>query len=42
MLTIDNVDDAEEMRLTDQAFDILGFTKVCIQYEKKQMMLLFG
>ncbi|CAF0951774.1 unnamed protein product [Rotaria sp. Silwood1] len=27
MLTIDNVDDAEEMRLTDEAFDILGFTK---------------
>ena len=28
MLTIDNVDDAEEMRLTDEAFDILGFTQV--------------
>ncbi|CAF3613437.1 unnamed protein product [Adineta steineri] len=27
MLTIDNVDDAEEMRITDEAFDILGFTK---------------
>jgi len=27
MLTIDNVDDAEEMKLTDEAFDILGFTK---------------
>ncbi|CAF1461794.1 unnamed protein product, partial [Adineta ricciae] len=27
MLTIDGVDDAEEMRLTDEAFDILGFTK---------------
>ena len=28
MLTIDNVDDAEEMRLTSEAFDILGFTPV--------------
>ena len=28
MLTIDNVDDADEMRATDEAFDILGFTKV--------------
>ncbi|CAF3330941.1 unnamed protein product [Rotaria sp. Silwood1] len=27
VLTIDNVDDAEEMRITDDAFDILGFTK---------------
>jgi len=27
MLTIDNVDDAEEMKLTDEAFDILGFTR---------------
>ncbi|CAF1172361.1 unnamed protein product [Adineta ricciae] len=27
MLTIDNVDDAEEMRITDEAFDVLGFTK---------------
>ncbi|CAF3438189.1 unnamed protein product [Rotaria sp. Silwood1] len=26
VLTIDNVDDAEEMRITDEAFDILGFT----------------
>ncbi|CAF0719696.1 unnamed protein product [Adineta steineri] len=26
MLTIDGVDDADEMRLTDEAFDILGFT----------------
>ncbi len=31
MLTIDNVDDAEEMRITDEAFDILGFTKVCFK-----------
>ncbi len=30
MLTIDNVDDAEEMRLTSEAFDILGFTQVNI------------
>ncbi|CAF2029476.1 unnamed protein product [Rotaria magnacalcarata] len=28
MLTIDNVDDADEMRLTDEAFDILGFTQL--------------
>ena len=28
MLTIDGVDDAEEMRITDEAFDILGFTQV--------------
>jgi hypothetical protein len=28
MLTIDGVDDVEEMRLTDEAFDILGFTQV--------------
>ncbi|UJR20568.1 hypothetical protein I4U23_023694 [Adineta vaga] len=27
MLTIDNVDDAEEMRLTNESFDILGFTQ---------------
>ncbi|UJR25222.1 hypothetical protein I4U23_006574 [Adineta vaga] len=27
MLTIDNVDDAEEMKLTDEAFDVLGFNK---------------
>ncbi len=28
MLTIDNVDDGEEMRLTNESFDILGFTEV--------------
>jgi myosin heavy subunit len=28
MLTIDNVDDAEEMRMTDEAFTILNFTPV--------------
>ena len=28
MLTIDNLDDAAEMRATDEAFDTLGFTKV--------------
>jgi myosin heavy chain 6/7 len=28
MLTIDGVDDAEEMRITDEAFDTLGFTQV--------------
>jgi myosin heavy subunit len=32
MLTIDGVDDTEEMKLTDEAMDILGFTKVCIDY----------
>ncbi len=30
MVTIDGVDDAEEMRVTDEAFDVLGFTAVCI------------
>ena len=33
MLTIDGVDDAEEMRMTDDAFDVLGFTQVYI-YDK--------
>ena len=28
MITIDNIDDAEEMKLTDEAFDILNFTQV--------------
>jgi myosin heavy subunit len=28
MLTIDGVDDVEEMKLTDEAFDVLGFTQV--------------
>jgi myosin heavy subunit len=31
MLTIDNVDDAEEMRITDEAFDVLGFNKVSFE-----------
>jgi myosin heavy subunit len=31
MLTIDGVDDVEEMKLTDEAFDVLGFTQVCIE-----------
>ena len=26
MLTIDNVDDAEEMKMTDEAFDVLNFS----------------
>lgn len=30
MLTIDNLDDADEMRITDEAFDVLNFTKVII------------
>jgi myosin heavy subunit len=29
VLTIDGLDDAEEMKITDEAFDILGFTLVC-------------
>ena len=29
MLTIDGIDDVEEMKLTDEAMDVLGFTKVC-------------
>ena len=36
MLTIDNVDDAEEMRVTDEAFDVLGFTPVCLKIKEKQ------
>ncbi len=28
MTTIDNVDDAEEMKLTDEAFDIFNFNQV--------------
>jgi hypothetical protein len=35
MLTIDNVDDAEEMKLTDEAFDVLGFTRVCLKFNDK-------
>lgn len=30
MLTIDGIDDVEEMKLTDEAMDVLGFTKVCL------------
>ena len=38
MLTIDGVDDAEEMKLTDEAFDILGFTQVFfLKVEKKEI-----
>lgn len=29
MLVIDGIDDAEEMRATDEAMDVLGFPKVC-------------
>ena len=34
MITIDNVDDSEEMKLTDEAFDILNFkpVKITISY----------
>ena len=30
MITIDNVDDAEEMKATDIAFDVLNFTQVSL------------
>ena len=36
-LTIDGVDDAEEMRLTDEAFDTLGFSKVNAIFNKKKI-----
>jgi len=32
MTTIDNVDDAEEMKVTDEAFDILNFKPVNKSY----------
>ena len=35
MLTIDNVDDAEEMRITDDSFDVLGFTKVRLEWKSE-------
>ena len=31
MITIDNVDDAEEMKATDVAFDVLNFSQVNIR-----------
>ena len=31
MTTIDNVDDAEEMKITDEAFDILSFKPVSLK-----------
>ncbi len=34
MLTIDGVDDSEEMRITNESFDILGFTPVDINKKK--------
>ena len=34
VLTIDNVDDAEEMKLTDEAFDVLGFTPVSEEFSR--------
>jgi hypothetical protein len=42
MLTIENLDDAEEMRITDEAFDVLGFTKVSIiiKVEKRTFCFL--
>jgi hypothetical protein len=41
MLTIDGVDDADEMRLTDEAFDILGFTQVHINRKIRFIVCLF-
>lgn len=38
MIVIDNVDDAEEMRLTDEAFDILNFK----QQEKMDLFKCTG
>jgi myosin heavy subunit len=40
MLTIDGVDDVEEMRLTDEAFDILGFSQVSI-HENHWIFIFF-
>ena len=31
VLTIDNVDDAEEMKATDDAFDVLNFSAVFLE-----------
>lgn len=36
MLTIDGIDDTEEMKLTDEAMDILGFTQVCLAIRLKR------
>ena len=36
MTTIDNVDDAEEMKITDEAFDILNFKPVNIYFFYKK------
>jgi myosin heavy subunit len=37
MLTIDGVDDAEEMKATDDAMNILGFSAVCLfKYESQK------
>jgi len=41
MLTIDNVDDAEEMKLTDEAFDVLGFNRVCLKSNNKWRKFFF-
>jgi hypothetical protein len=41
MLTIDNVDDAEEMKITDDSFDVLGFTKVCLEFNNKNREINF-
>ena len=37
MTTIDNVDDAEEMKLTNEAFDILNFKPVNKQTIKSKV-----
>ena len=38
MITIDNVDDAEEMKATDEAFDVLNFKPVSVAI----LMFLFS
>ena len=37
MLTIDGIDDAEEMKLTDEAMDVLGFPKVRIDFHVDEL-----
>ena len=38
MITIDNVDDAEEMRMTDESFDILNFTQVNLIFSYRKLI----
>ncbi len=39
VITIDNLDDAEEMRLTDDAISILGFTPVKLNFTVFELFL---